>query len=94
MDHVEMTLRVQDDEYYIIDRLNREKRCGTVEQAGEHSWRFSAEVYDATEMLPWIRTFIGRIETFECSNPQVTTAFNNDLDAMLEMYRGDKHAVP
>lgn len=94
MDHVEMILQVQEDEYYIIDRLNREKRFGTVEQVGAQSWRFSADVYDATEMLPWIRTFIGRIEKLECSNPQVVKTFQRDLDEMLSLYGGKPHAIP
>lgn len=93
MDHLEMILRVQDDEHYIVDRLQREKRYGTVEQIGDHSWRFSADVYDASEMLPWIRTFIGRIEKLECSNPYVTETFQSDLDAMLALYGGETHAL-
>jgi len=92
MDHVEMVLHVEEDEYYIIDRLNREKRYGTVEQIDEQSWRFSADVYDATELLPWIRTFIGRVEKLECSNPYVTETFQRDLDEMLSMYGGEPNA--
>lgn len=93
MDHVEMVLRVEEDEYYIIDRLNREKRYGTVEQIDAQSWRFCADVYDATELLPWIRTFIGRVEKLECTNPYVTETFQRDLDEMLSMYGGEPNAI-
>lgn len=92
-EHIEMTLRAEDGEGYIVDRLQREKRCGSVEQVGAHSWRFTADVHDAAEMLPWLRTFTGRIEALECSNPQVTETFYSDLDAMLALYGGDSHAL-
>lgn len=86
MDKVEFTLHIEDDEKYIIDRLEREKRCGTVEVIDEHTVKYTAEVYDASEMLPWIRTFICRIQEFSSSNKQMETAFRNDLNTMYEMY--------
>ena len=44
-------------EEHVVRRLNREKRCGTVVKIDDTHWRFSADVYDAREMLPWLRTF-------------------------------------
>ncbi len=93
LEHIEMTLRVEDGEGFIVDRLHREKRCGSVEQVGEHSWRFAADVHDAVELLPWIRTFTGRIESLECSNPRVKETFRSDLEAMLALYGGESHAL-
>ena len=86
LDKVEFTVHIDDDESYIIDRLEREKRCGTVEVIDKHTVKYTAEVYDASEMLPWIRTFICRITQFSSSNKQMEAAFRNDLDAMVEMY--------
>lgn len=86
MDKVEFTLHIEDAEKYIIDRLEREKRCGAVEVIDEHTVKYTAEVYDASEMLPWIRTFICRIKEFSSSNKQMETAFRNDLSTMYEMY--------
>ena len=86
LDKVEMTVYIESDENYIIDRLNREKRCGTVEIIDEHHVKFTAEVYDASEMLPWLRTFICRIVEFHSTNEQMERAFWNDLDAVYEMY--------
>lgn len=40
-------------------------------------------------MLPWIRTFIGRIEKLECSDPAVVTRFYEDLDRVFSMYGGE-----
>jgi hypothetical protein len=94
LDHLEMVLRVEEGEEYIVDRLLREKRCGRVEKTGEGLWRFSADVYDAGEMLPWLRTFIGRIVKLESSNSFAVRRFYEDLAAMETMYGGDGHAVP
>jgi hypothetical protein len=93
LDHIEMTIHVGADERYIIDRLEREKRCGRVESLDEHTYKFVADVYDASEMRPWLRTFIGRIEKLECSNKNVTDTFFADLDAMNALYGGGADAV-
>ena len=89
LDHIEMTLRIEENEYYIVDRLMREKRCGEVVRMDEHTIRFVADVHDATEMLPWIRTFTGRIVHLTCSDPLVAETFYADLDALARMYGGE-----
>ena len=93
LDHIEMTVRFGSNEGFILDRLNREKRGGKVEIIGEGIARFSANIYDATEILPWLRTFIGRIESLECTNRHVTDTFYADLDRMASMYGDDCNAV-
>ena len=89
LDHLEMTLRLEEQDYFIVDRLEREKRCGTVTRIDEHTVRFVADVHDATEMLPWLRTFTGRIENLTCTDQTVVETFYADLDAMAQMYGGE-----
>ncbi len=86
LEHVEFTVRVGEHEEYIVQRLEREKRVGTVEKIDEHTYRFCADVYDSGEMLPWIRTFICRIEQMNFSNRTVENRFKKDLEAMYWMY--------
>ena len=93
VEHIEMTIHIEDNEGYIRERLEREKRCGHVDTPDANTCIFSADVYDAAEMLPWIRTFIGRIEKLECSNSYVTETFYADLEAMTAIYGGDDDAV-
>ena len=88
MDHVEMDVRVEDGEWFIPQRLRREKRGGQVEQLDEHTWRFTADVYDSSEMLPWLRTFIGRIVRLEFSDPTVRRTWQDDLRALARAYEG------
>lgn len=93
LDHIEMTLRVEPGEDYIVQRLEREKRGGTAEVLDDHTCRFSADVYDAYELLPWLRTFIGRIVGLQCSNQSVVDTFYADLEQMTRQYGGDGHAL-
>ena len=81
-----MTVHVEPDEGFILDRLDREKRCGYVEVLDGSTFKYVADVYDAGEMLPWLRTFLGRIEHLECSNRYVTETFWRDFAAMQAMY--------
>lgn len=85
-EHVEFTVRIGEDEQYILQRLLREKRCGQLEQVSERIWRFTADVYDTSEMIPWIRTFICRIVTMDFSNRTVENQFRKDLEEMYRMY--------
>ena len=90
LEHVEFTVRVEDNEEYIIRRLYREKRVGTVEKLDEHTYRFLAEVYDPSEMIPWIRTFICRIVQMNFSNRTQENKFKEDLAEMYRLYGIDK----
>ena len=83
---INFTVYVDDGEEHIIQRLEREKRCGKVEKVDANRWRFSAEVFDAMEMLPFLRTFIGRITDLQCSDESVIERFNQDVKALSEMY--------
>ena len=93
LEHLEMTVLVGSGEEYILERLEREKRCGRIEPSGNGQYTFIADVYDASELLPWLRTFIGRIAKLTCSNEATIRKFYTDLEAMQEMYGGDGHAV-
>jgi DNA-binding transcriptional ArsR family regulator len=93
LDHIEMTLHIDDGEGFIISRLEREKRGGTIEVMDDHTYKFSADVFDATEMLPWIRMFIGRIVELKCSNQHVTDTFYADMTVMRQIYGGGADAV-
>ena len=86
IEHVDFTVTIGDDEEHIVRRLEREKRIGTVEKLDEHTYRFSADVYDASEMIPWIRTFICRITEMHFSNRTLENRFKADLEAMYKMY--------
>ena len=87
--HLEMKIHAEDSEPFIPQRLEREKRGGTVTRLDANTWLFAADVYDAHEMIPWIRTFTGRIISLSCSDREVVRRFYEDLEEMYGMYGGD-----
>ena len=94
LEHVEFTIRVEEGEDYIVKRLYREKRVGTVEKLDEHTYRFYADVYDSSEMIPWVRTFICRIIKMNFSNRTQENKFKQDLKEMYRMYDLDEEVEP
>jgi len=85
-EHVEFEIRVGENEQFIVQRLEREKRCGRVERVDETHYRYVAEVYDTTEMIPWIRTFLSRITKMTFSNRTAENQFKADIEEMYRMY--------
>jgi hypothetical protein len=53
IEHLEMRLTVDPKDIHIAHRLEREKRHGTVARTAENEWLFTADVYDAMELMPW-----------------------------------------
>ena len=93
LEHIEMTVHFDPGEEFILQRLEREKRHGAVELLDAQTCRFSADVYDASELLPWLRTFIGRIVDLKCTNRYVVDMFREDLARMEALYGGEENAV-
>lgn len=96
MEHVEFTIRYGAGEKHIPKRLEREKRCGTVVHLDENTSRFMADVYDASELIPWIRTFICRITEIHISNEKLEEQFLEDIKAMYALYGledGENHDI-
>ena len=89
VDHLEMTVYYGANEDFIPKRLEREKRNGTVEILDDHTCRYTTDVYDASELIPWLRTFIGRIVKLECSDNTVVERFWSDLEKMSALYGGN-----
>ena len=93
VEHVQFDIHVEDDEDYIVRRLVREKRVGSVVMLDKNTYRFTADVCDTFELVPWLRTFICRIVDVRFSNRTAENQFKADLQAMYKMYgltKGDK----
>lgn len=92
--HIEMTIHVQENEDFIINRLEREKRNGQIFKLNDQQYKYVVDTYDAMELMPWIRTFIGRVEKLESSNPCLEEKFKEDMERLYSMYFGeDENAV-
>lgn len=86
LEHVEFVVKIDRGEQYIINRLQREKRCGRVEKLDDFNYRYSADVFDTLEMIPWIRTFISRITSLKFSNVVAENQFKAGIEEMYSMY--------
>jgi hypothetical protein len=82
-----MTLAIDErSEKYIIQRLSREGRHGVISKVSDNIYEYYIETNDTLEMIPWIRTFIGRIIDIEGSEKKVILQFKKDISTMAEMY--------
>lgn len=87
LERLTMSIQVSEpDEHYIAERLRREGRGGIVTRIKPDVYRYEIEVFDCNEMLPWIRTFIGRILSLSCTAKSVERRFYQDLQTMYNRY--------
>lgn len=73
-------------EQYIIDRVNREGQGGELVRIADNAFLYTKEVFDSTDMSPWIKTFTGRIICLEGTNELVINRFYNDMERMANIY--------
>ena len=78
----------ESSETHIIERLKREGRGGQVEKVRENVFLYTGSFFDANEMLPWVKSFTGRILDLQCSNKAVAAKVTADWEAMYQMYGG------
>ncbi len=86
LDTVSFTVEAAAEEEYIFGRLEREKRCGTVERIDKNHARFTAQVWDSNEMFPWIRSFLCRITEIHFSSETLEKRFLQDVEDMFGLY--------
>lgn len=73
-------------EPFVLKRLYREGKGGSVSQTGTNTFTYTTQVFDSNEMLPWIRTFTGRIIKLETNHPGLKGLFIHDIEEMYKMY--------
>ena len=67
--------------------MKREGRGGLVTRIAKNTWQYQREAFDCNEMLPWVRTFSGRVLSLECTAKSVEERFYQDLQVMYQMYQ-------
>ena len=91
---VKLTFTVDEvNEHFIIERLEREKRCAALEKTGDGLYTVTADVFDPNELMHWAKTFIGRIVSIEGGTEKIRQRFYSDIRRMYRMYGGieDEH---
>lgn len=87
-DWIKLTLSIDEErENFVLERLKREGKGGILTKVAANTFTYEKEVFDGNEMMPWIKTFIGRIISFESNNDYLKGKFYHDIRQMIEMYR-------
>lgn len=76
-------------EPYVLERLRREGRGGSIERLEKDTFLYSIELFDITEMMSWVKSFTGRIISLESTNREAADFFYHDMERMAAMYGGD-----
>ncbi len=79
----------ENTEDYIINRLEREKRVGTLEKTADNTYTLTLDVFDPNEAMHWAKSFIGRIKSIEGGTEGLRKRFISDVTRMYKMYGGD-----
>lgn len=63
LEHVRFVIEYpsEEEKRYIPARIKREAVTGTVKELDEYHSEFEADIIDSNEIIPWIRSFFGRI---------------------------------
>lgn len=83
-----VTIRAGGDEGFIVDRLEREKRCGTLRRLSDELYELTIDAFDPVEPMHWIKTFIGRIVRIEGGSAAARKLFADDIRRMNRTYNG------
>lgn len=87
LQNVRMLISIDElTEQYIIERIKREGRHGTLKRVDKNVFEYTIDVVDTLEMVPWLRTFIGRIIDIEGTEQGVISQFKRDIKTMMSMY--------
>lgn len=74
------------NEIHILNRIRLEGKHGSLTHIGQNKFQYEIEVNDTYEMLPWIRTFMGRIIDIYGTNTKAINMFLNDINTLYDIY--------
>ena len=84
-EHVNFTIQFNENEMYALKRLQREAFLGKIE-CNKNEATFSFELFDSKELIPWIRSYFGRITEFNFENKRLQHQLTDEIEKMYAMY--------
>ncbi len=90
----ELTLHIDEQkEKYLIEQIKKENKEGMLNKLSRNTYLFTINVLDANEMVPWIRSFTGRILDIKCTNQEVLSRMIQDIKLMKSYYEEDDYGA-
>ena len=86
-EHIDFTIQYNNTEMYALKRLQRETFSGQIKNnPNKNEATFSAELFDSQELIPWIRSYFGRITQFHFKNEELQQQLENEIEEMYARY--------
>ncbi len=86
-ERLEMLLHIDEErEQFILDRIKREGRGGSITKINPNVFSYKVETYDSQELMPWVKSFIGRIIKLSGDNKLVINRFYHDMEELEKLY--------
>ena len=84
---VEVVFHIGSNEFFIKNRLEREKRQGQLIYDDEaQTATYTIKLFNPGEMFPWLRSYITRIESISFEDKALEEKFFKDIQCMNSMY--------
>lgn len=87
---IALQIECKKEEFYILNRLQRESRIGEIKYFPEHEYiQFMIKVNDYHEILPWIRSLYSRIIDCQSSDNKLAQIIRDDIEKMVNNQAGE-----
>lgn len=83
---IKFSVAPHQDLSFLLDKVKREGKWGTISQIDDKSFIYTIQVNDATEMKPWIRSFGHYAEVLESTGIDLRKELSEEWSEMLESY--------
>jgi len=77
---------INKDEYYLFERLQREKRHGKIDDLGGGKYKFEIKLADPQEIFPWLRSFLGYVVIEKSNKHDLFEQYSAFVARMREIY--------
>jgi hypothetical protein len=77
---------IDKDIHYILERLQREKRHGSITNVSEGKYLFEIGLNDPHEILPWLRSFLGYVVIEKSDEHDLYERYSASVSRMREIY--------
>lgn len=87
--HLELELLLNKDEYFVVNRVLREKQHGNIDIIDENDETlkiiYTIQITSLTDIIPWVRSYIKRIISIRVDGVDYLDVFS-DVEVLLKAY--------